>query len=73
MKFINVLACLFLIGVVDQIHEGNVHAELTNTAGDVKSIDLPLWMFPCEISEGGMFYFTKQADVLELRCGEPPI
>ena len=73
MKYINVLACLTLIGVVDQIHEGNVHAELTTSTGEVDSIDLPLWMFPCELSEGDMFYFTKQAGVLELRCGEPPI
>ena len=73
LKYTNILACLFLIGTVDQIHAGKVHAELTSNTGEVESIDLPLWMFPCELSEGDMFYFTKQDGVLELRCGEPPI
>ncbi len=61
-----------LLGVVDQVHGENVHAEMTDTDGSLKAVDLPLWMFPCEIAEGDMFYFTKGNGVLELRCGEPP-
>tara|TARA_B100001250_G_scaffold329625_1_gene294348 strand:- start:506 stop:745 length:240 start_codon:yes stop_codon:yes gene_type:complete len=72
IKYTNLLVAFCLIGVVDQIHGQLVEAEVTNQDGVSDSIDLPLWMFPCEVSEGDMFYFTKVNGVLELRCGEPP-
>ncbi len=72
MKYVNLLVTFCLLGVVDQIHGDNVHAEITGAGGISSPVDLPLWMFPCEVSEGDMFYFTKSDGVLELRCGEPP-
>jgi len=72
MRYINLMVVFCLLGVVDQVHGNHVRAELTDLNGMSEAVDLPLWMFPCEISEGDMFYFTKSAGVLELRCGEPP-
>ena len=71
IKYANLLVTFCLIGVVDQVYGQHVHAEVTNQEGVSESIDLPLWMFPCEVSEGDTFYFTKANGVLELRCGEP--
>ena len=71
MRYANLLVAFCLLGVVDQVHGDHVQVEITGLGDAHKSIDLPLWMFPCEISEGDMFYFTKSDGVLELRCGEP--
>ena len=67
MKLIEAAVMFYMLGVVDQIQGNIVIAEVQN-----KQVDLPLWIFPCEISEGDIFYFTKIDGVLELRCGEPP-
>ena len=67
MKLIETAVMFCMLGVVDQIQGNVVIAEVQN-----KQVDLPLWIFPCEISEGDIFYFTKIDGVLELRCGEPP-
>ncbi len=75
MKYVNVIAAFCLFGIVDQIHGTTVRVELTPSSDSSlrdQTMDLPLWMFPCEISEGSSFYFTKVDGVLELRCGEPP-
>ena len=74
-KYANLVVMLCLLGVVDQVYGRSVAVELTSTSGSttqVEHMDLPLWMFPCTIKEGDVFYFTKKDGVLELRCGEPP-
>jgi len=70
-KYINIALALCLLGVVDQVHGGSVAVELTGQ-DTTEYTTLPLWMFPCDVKEGDVFYFTKSAGVLELRCGEPP-
>ena len=75
MKYVNVIAVFCLFGIVDQIHGNTVRVELSSSSGREMHepiMDLPLWMFPCKISEGSSFYFTKIDGALELRCGEPP-
>jgi flavoprotein len=71
-KYANLVLAFLLLGVVDQIHGRSIHVELTDRTGQAVITDLPLWMFPCDIEEGSIFYFTKVDNVLELRCGEPP-
>ena len=73
MNCINLLTAFCLLGVVDQVYGSNVHVEMTTADGTLKAADLPLWLFPCKITEGDIFYFTKTNGVLELRCGEPPV
>ena len=74
MRYVNFLIALcFVTGVVDQVHGENVHAELTSRDGSSQAVDLPLFLFPCQVTEGDVFYFTKTSGVFELRCGEPPL
>ena len=68
-----VISVLYLFGFVDQVHDDQVQVEITGTSEIQDYVVLPTWLFPCEIEEGIPFYFTKDAGVLELRCGEPPI
>jgi len=68
----SLLAAMCMLGVIDQIEEGSVHVELSDSQGVTAQADLPVWIFPCEISEGDMFYVIKENNVFELRCGEPP-
>lgn len=72
LKYVNLFVALYVLGVIDQIHDKEVRVELTGSIEAFGTSHLPLWMFPCEISEGDMFYFTKEDGLLELRCGEPP-
>lgn len=72
MRYINLLIAFCVIGIVDQVHGELVGVELTGSDKVLSTTHLPLWMFPCEISEGDIFYFTKENGLLELRCGEPP-
>ncbi|HIE83262.1 MAG TPA: hypothetical protein EYQ00_05150 [Dehalococcoidia bacterium] len=71
-KYANLALAFCLLGVVDQIYGRSVAVELTNQDRVTEHTALPLWMFPCEVKEGDVFYFTKTDEVLELRCGEPP-
>ncbi len=61
-----------LLGMVDQIEDGYVVAEVTTPDGTHDLIELPLAIFPCELSEGDFFYIKKVDEVTEVRCGEPP-
>lgn len=71
-KYVNPMLAFLLLGVVDQVYGHSIHVELTDETGQPTITDLPLWIFPCDIEEGSIFYFTKLNDVLELRCGKPP-
>lgn len=73
--YISIFAYLIvfpMVGVVDQVQGSIVQAEVTGNTFGPQTVDLPLWVFPCEVEEGDMFYFTKTNGVFELRCGEPP-
>ena len=61
-----------LLGMVDQIEDGYVVAEVTNPRGVTTMIEIPLAVFPCEIGEGDFFYVKSVDGVTEIRCGEPP-
>jgi|7_EtaG_2_1085326.scaffolds.fasta_scaffold24570_4 hypothetical protein len=71
----NLILSIFLLGFVDRIEEQMVSAEITNKSdtGEYENIniDLPLILFPCDIEEGGMFYFEYADGITEIRCGEP--
>ena len=62
-----------LLGVIDQIHEGSVLVELNNPDGVIENFQMPVSVFPCEISEGDVFYINHIDGVTEIRCGEPPL
>tara|TARA_R110002020_G_scaffold336045_1_gene551181 strand:+ start:199 stop:459 length:261 start_codon:yes stop_codon:yes gene_type:complete len=79
---------LFFLGVVDTVERDIVVAEITTPERRaieevlidhgreirhrVIEIDLPIHIFPCDIREGDVFYITRDVDVTEIRCGEPP-
>ena len=68
----NIAAVVCLIGVVDQVHDDLAIVEISDSYGNISHDRIPLWMFPCEVSESDMFYVTLIDGVSELRCGEPP-
>ncbi len=74
-KWIEVILPILLIGSVDLIDGDYAEVEITKVVDgeyEVVQRSIPLSLFPCEISEGDMFYFSYINDVTELRCGEPP-
>jgi len=62
-----------LIGVVDQVHGNYLTAEVSTSEGTIEHIQMHKDMIPCRIEEGSMFYFERENDVVEIRCGEPPV
>ena len=66
------LTVFCLLGVVDQLQGQSVAVELSDSSGHVDYTYLPLWIFPCAIEEGAMFYVNRTDGILEIRCGEPP-
>ena len=65
------LAIVLYIGTVDRIEGDIVMAQITASDNELRELVLTTHMFPCEIEEGGMFYFGYADGVTEIRCGEP--
>ena len=84
----SIFTTLFFLGVVDAVERDIVVAEITTPerrvieevlldhGREIKrrviEIDLPVHIFPCDIREGDVFYISRDVDVTEIRCGEPP-
>ena len=63
---------LLFIGLVDAIEDNVVAAEVSTSQHTHEIMYFPLQLFPCELEEGDMFYFSYVDGVTEIRCGEPP-
>ena len=68
-----IAATLLYIGTVDSVSEGIASVEITASDNKVQHFELPAQMFPCKIAEQDMFYFVYYNELVEIRCGEPPI
>ena len=66
-----IIVTVLYIGTVDRIEDDIVMAQITASDNEVRELILSTHMFPCEIEEGGMFYFSYADGVTEIRCGEP--
>ena len=65
--------CLSLqLGMVDSIVGDYAAVEISNPNGEVNQVEIPVFLFPCEIKEGDQFYTFEIDGVREIRCGEPP-
>jgi hypothetical protein len=71
-KFFNMLTAVFVLGLVDQVEDGIAVVELSTSNGDISYSSIPVFLFPCKVSEGDFFYFSYADGVTEIRCGEPP-
>jgi len=66
------LSTLIYVGMIDNL-EGNYAAvEMSNQQGEITRLEIPILLFPCEVSEGDYFYTFEIDGVREIRCGEPP-
>ena len=70
MKYYALLLVL-LIGTVDRIENNMVVGTVQDSELQYHDFEMPLSVFPCEISEGDSFYFNYVDGVTEIRCGEP--
>jgi hypothetical protein len=73
IKIVTVVATLFCIGTIDVIEDGIAHVEFRTDGEEVYETDIPIYLFPCQVSEGDMFYAETIDGVTEIRCGEPPL
>ena len=71
-NFSRYMLCIILLGVVDQVHDRTVLVELSSLSGNVNNLEMPLWLFPCDVQEGDFFYVESIDEVTEIRCGKPP-
>jgi hypothetical protein len=74
MRVCNLLvATLFCLGVVDVIEGNMATVEFKTDGQETYHADMPIELFPCEVSEGSHFYAEIIDGVTEIRCGEPPL
>jgi hypothetical protein len=66
-----ILTSLLLLGTIDAIEDKIAVVEITDSDHGVITTTLPTSIFPCQISEGDMFYFEYSNGVTEIRCGDP--
>ena len=53
------VAVVFLIGTVDNIEDDVVAVEITDSNYETRHTQMPIELFPCEISEGDFFHFAN--------------
>jgi hypothetical protein len=63
---------LLFIGLVDSVDHDIVAAEVTTSEYTQEIMYFPIQLFPCELEEGDMFYFSYVDGITEIRCGTPP-
>ncbi len=71
-SFKDVLAALFVLGLVDSIDGDIASVELSDRDGGISYSTMHTSLFPCSVREGDLFYFAHVDGVTEVRCGEPP-
>ena len=67
-----ILAVKLYLGMVDSVVGDYAAVEVSDPEGEVAQMEIPLFLFPCEIKEGDHFYTYEIDGVREIRCGEPP-
>ena len=72
-NYMAIIASLFCIGAVDMIDNGVAHVIFTTDGPESYEADIPIELFPCEISEGDLFYAQVINGVTEIRCGQPDL
>jgi hypothetical protein len=74
MRYLQVaLTTILWIGTIDLINGEIASVEVTASDNEVHRFEIPTPIFPCKVQEGDMFYFVYHEDVIEIRCGEPPV
>jgi len=66
------VTCLCYIGTVDYVDGDFARVEIRGES-EVYVTDIPIAMFPCNLSEGDLFYIDTVDGVTEIRCGEPDL
>tara|TARA_B100000287_G_C20264613_1_gene635422 strand:+ start:160 stop:387 length:228 start_codon:yes stop_codon:yes gene_type:complete len=69
---VGILAVNLYLGMVDNIVGDYAAVEISNPSGEVTQVEIPVFLFPCDIKEGDQFYTYEIDGVREIRCGEPP-
>ena len=74
MRYSQVVLTIFLyIGTITSMEDGVVSAEATASDNKIYNLEIPALLLPCKPVKGDMFYFVYERDVVEIRCGEPPL
>jgi hypothetical protein len=69
MKFFSLYFAAIMNGTVDQIYDNRAIVELVAKDGHFHEESLPIWIFPCKIKEGTVFYIKIKEDSITILCG----
>ena len=72
MNHVVVLALFLCVGAVDRIEEDIASVQVVANDQTIHDFEMSTLMFPCEIKEGDIFYFTHSQGRIEIHCGQPP-
>ena len=58
-------------GTVDQVEGDLAHVIFSLDGSEQMSVDLPIVMLPCNVSEGDTIYLNKTEKVTKITCSKP--
>ena len=67
----NIMMGLMMLGIIHQINESFVIAEVSDENGETSQVTIPVSLLPCTPRQGEYFHFVYAPNVTEIRCGEP--
>ena len=65
-----ILTILLYVGVVDRVENEIASVQVTTSEQNIYDLEVPTFLFPCEIEEGDSFYFAYSNSAIEIRCKE---
>jgi len=67
-KFLTIVFAATMEGTVDQIDSDRVITELVAKDGHVHEAELPIWLFPCKVEEGTIFWIKTFKNNVTITC-----
>ena len=67
-KFLTIAFATTMKGTVDQVDKDRVIAELVAKDEHVHEAELPIWIFPCKVEEGTIFWIKTFEDSVTITC-----
>tara|TARA_A100001388_G_C28454117_1_gene350058 strand:- start:141 stop:365 length:225 start_codon:yes stop_codon:yes gene_type:complete len=67
-KILTIAFATTIKGTVDQVDTNQVITELVAKDGHIHEAELPIWIFPCKVEEGTIFWIKTFEDSVTITC-----
>ena len=67
-KFLTIAMATTMKGTIDQIDQNRVIVEMSAKDGHTHEAEFPIWIFPCSVKEGTVFWIDMFNDKVVIHC-----